>query len=96
VELAKALLGFHASFDRSMILLQDVVQILHRSMAAAQGSFRFHCGNRRAVEAGLISVDDAGLGMRWIAERLAEQAFGRRGIAQRRQQEVDRGPRWNR
>src|SRR5215469_12425891 len=27
--------------------------------------------------------------MRWIVERLAEQAFGRRRIAQRRQQEVD-------
>ena len=49
VELAKALLGLHSSFDRSMILLQDVVQVLNRSMsaAAAQGSFRFHCGNRR-------------------------------------------------
>jgi hypothetical protein len=53
--------------------------------AAAQGSFRFHCGNRRAVEAGLR--------MRWIAESLAEQAFGRGGIGQRRQQEVDRGTR---
>src|SRR5271170_5685534 len=83
VELAKALLGFHSSFDRSMILLQDIVQILDRSMpaVAAQGSFRFHCGNRRAVQAGLISVDDAGLRMRWIAERLTEQALGRRGIA---------------
>src|SRR5580658_6289992 len=52
-ELAKALLGLHSSFDRSMILLQDVVQVLHRSMLAApaQGSFRFHCGNRRAVVA---------------------------------------------
>jgi hypothetical protein len=30
---------------------------------------------------GLISVDDAGLRMRGVAERLAEQAFGRRGIA---------------
>src|SRR5271167_1926855 len=29
--------------------------------------------------------------MRWIAERLAEQAFGRAGIAQRREQEVDSG-----
>ena len=95
VELAKALLGLHSSFDRSMILLQDVVQILDRSMAAAaaQGSFRLHCGNRRAVEAGLISVDDAGLRMRWIAERLAEQALARRGIAQRREQEVDGGTR---
>src|SRR5215469_10999832 len=31
--------------------------------------------------------------MRWIVERLAEQAFGRRRIAQRRQQEVDSSPR---
>src|SRR5262249_20970375 len=55
-ELPKALLGFHSSFDRPMILLQDVVQILDRSMAAAaaQRSFRFHSGNRRAIEAGLI------------------------------------------
>src|ERR1700719_5323589 len=69
-ELAKALLGLHSSFDRSMILLQTVVQILDRSMsaAAAQGSFLFRSGNSRAVEAGLISVDDARLGMRWIAE----------------------------
>src|ERR1019366_564403 len=58
-ELAKALLGLHSPFDRSMILLQDVVQILDRSMptTTAQSSFLFHCGNRRAVEAGLIGVD---------------------------------------
>src|SRR5215471_18999705 len=89
-ELAKALLGLHAAFDRAMILLQDVVQILNRSMAAAvaQGSFRFHSGNRRAVEASLIGIDDARLEMRWLAESLVEQAFGRRGIAQHRQQEV--------
>jgi len=64
VELAKALLGLHSPFDRSMILLQDIVQISDRSMptAAARGSLRFHYGNRRAVEAGLISVDDAGCG----------------------------------
>src|SRR5947209_8679874 len=54
-ELAKALLGLRASFDRAMILLQEVVQVLDRSMAAAaaQGPFRFYCGNRRAVKAGL-------------------------------------------
>jgi hypothetical protein len=73
-ERAKALLGLHAAFDRAMVLLQDVVQILDRSMAAAtaQGSLLFHCGDRRAIEAGLIGVDDAGLGMRRVAERLAE------------------------
>jgi hypothetical protein len=83
-ELAKVLLGLHSSFDRSMILLQDIVQVWHRSMAAAaaQDSLLFHTCNRRAVEAGLIGVDDAGLRMRGIAESLAEQAFGRRRIAQ--------------
>jgi len=72
-ELAKALLGPHSSFDRSMILLQDVVQILDRSMPAApvQGSFLFQCGNRRAVEAGLIGVDDAGLRILPVAAWLA-------------------------
>jgi hypothetical protein len=48
-EFAKALLGLHPSFDRSMILLQDVVQILDRSMSApaVQGSLLFHAGDRR-------------------------------------------------
>ena len=71
LELAKAPLGFDSPFDRSMILLHDVVQVLDRSMsaAAAQGAFLFHSRNRRAVEAGLISVDDAGLRMRWDTSR---------------------------
>jgi hypothetical protein len=34
-ELTKALLGLHPSFDRSMILLQGVVELSDRSMAAA-------------------------------------------------------------
>ena len=85
LELTKALLGLEWSFDCSMILLQDVVQVLDRSMsaAAAQSSLLFHCYNGRAIEAGLIGVDDAGSRMRRIAERLAKWAFGRRLIAQR-------------
>jgi predicted hotdog family 3-hydroxylacyl-ACP dehydratase len=35
VERTKALLGLHAPFDSAMILLQDVVQVLDRSVAAA-------------------------------------------------------------
>ena len=85
MKLAKPLFGLYPSFDRSMVLLQDIVQVLDRPMAAAaaQGAFLFHGWNRRAVEAGLIGVDDAGLRMRWIAERLAKQPFGRRSIAER-------------
>ena len=85
VTFAKALLGLHSSFDRSMILLQDVVHVSNRPMsaAAAQGSFRFHGWNRRAVQACLIGVHAAGLRMRRISQGLAEQPSGRRGIAQR-------------
>ena len=57
---------------------------------ALQDSFLFHSGNRRAVEACSVRVDDAGPRMRRISQRLAEQAFGRRGIAPPREHEVDR------
>ena len=62
VECTKALLGLHASFDRSMILLHYVVQVLDRPVAAtaSQESFLFHPCNRRAVKAGLVRVDDTG------------------------------------
>ena len=93
VECTKALLRCHASFDRSMILLHDVVHVLDRSVAAtaSQDSCLFHPRNCRAVETGLVSVDDAGLRMRRISQRLAEQACGRSGIAPPREHEVDRG-----
>ena len=44
VEFTKALLDRHASFDRSMILLQDVVHVLDRPVAATvpQDAFLFH------------------------------------------------------
>jgi hypothetical protein len=43
VQSAKILLGLHAAFDRTMVLLEDVVQILDWSMAAA-GNARFPVG----------------------------------------------------
>ena len=48
LKITEPLLGFHASFDRSVILLHDVVQVLDRSVAATalQDSFLFHSGNR--------------------------------------------------
>ena len=92
LNITKPLRGFHASCDRSVILLHDVVHVLDRSVAATalQDSFLFHSGNRRAVEACSVRVDDAGPRMRRISQCLAEQACGRRGIAPPREHEVDR------
>ena len=75
VECTKALLDCHASFDRSMIRLHDVGHVGDRPMlaAGAQGAFLFHCWNRRAVETGLIGVDDTGLRMRGIVTPASHQ-----------------------
>jgi len=35
LELSEPLLGVHTTFDRSVVLFQNVVQILHRSVPAA-------------------------------------------------------------
>ena len=39
----------------------------------------------------MVRIDNPGLSMRRIRQRLAAQAFGRSGIAQAREHEVDRG-----
>src|SRR5712691_7035101 len=65
LEFSKALLGVDAAFDRSVILLQDIVQILHRSVptAAAKDSFLLYVGDGRTVNRRPIRVDDARLRM---------------------------------
>ena len=64
LELAKVLLGLQA-LDRSMILLQDIIQVLDRSMsaAAAQSSFLLYVRDGGAVDRRLIGVDDPRLRM---------------------------------
>jgi hypothetical protein len=78
VERTKASLGLHRSLNRAMVLFEDIVQILDRSMVAAavRNSFFFHAGNRRALETALIGVDDAALRLREIAERNDETGVG--------------------
>ena len=62
---AEALLGLHPPFDRSMILLKNVIQVLDRSMATsrAQHPFLLNGGDGRAVDRGQIRINDARL---WV------------------------------
>src|SRR6516164_473960 len=66
LEFAEPLLGPHAPFDRTMVLLDDVVQILDGSMAApaAERPFLLYVCNGRTVDRRQIRVDDARLRMR--------------------------------
>jgi hypothetical protein len=85
LEFSEALLSVHSTFDGSMILFQNVVQVLHGSVstAVAQRPFLLTVGDRRAVNRCQISVDHSRLGMGSIAERVAKQALGSIGVAKR-------------
>ena len=52
LEFSEALLGVHSTFDDSMILFENVVQALHRSVstAVAQRPLLFTVGDRTAVK----------------------------------------------
>jgi hypothetical protein len=52
VELSEPLLGIHPSFDGAVVLLDDVVQILHRPMpaATAENPFPLNSRDRRRVD----------------------------------------------
>jgi hypothetical protein len=74
LEFAKPLLGVHSPFDRAMVLLDDVVQILDRSVAApaAKRGFLLYVCDSRAVDRRQIRVDRSLNALR--NSRLAESA----------------------
>ena len=85
LKFSEALLGLHSTFDGSMILFENVVQVLHRSVstAVAQCPFLLTVGDRATVNRCQVSVDHSRLGMGSIAERLAKQAFGSISVMER-------------
>src|SRR5271170_1179827 len=85
LEFSEALLGIQATFDGSMILFENVVQVLHRSVstALAQRPFLLTVGDRGAVNRRQISVDHSRWRMGAIAERLAKEPLGSVGVTER-------------
>src|SRR5271169_6682560 len=84
-DFSETLLGVHATFDGSMILFENVVQVLHGSVstALAQRPFLLTFGDRGAVYQCQVGVDHSRLRMGWIAERLAKLALGSVGVTER-------------
>jgi hypothetical protein len=82
LEFSEALLGVHPTFDASMILFENVVQVLHRSLSTAVRSVPsfLTVGDRGAVDRRQVSVDHSRLQMESLAERLAKQPFGSIGV----------------
>jgi len=82
------------AFDGPVILLQDVIEVLHRSMSAVllqlQSTFGFELRNRRRITGVLVGVDDPRRRMVRSAHGFGEEAFSRYWVAFSRQKEVDR------
>ena len=74
LEFSESLLGVHSSFDGAMVLLDNVVQVLHRSVPTAtpESSFLLHSRDRGGIDGRQIRVDDAKLWMRLVAQSLAK------------------------
>src|SRR5271166_4788364 len=88
----KMLACAHPAFDGPVILFQDVVEILHRSMSAVflQSTLSFELRYRWRITCVLVGVDDPRRPIVLSAQRFGEEAFGRRCIAFSREKEVDR------
>ena len=59
LEFSESLFGVHSTFDGSMILFEDVIQVLHGSVSTtmAQCSFLLTVGDRGAVDRRQVGVD---------------------------------------
>ena len=82
----------HPAFDGPVILFQDVVKVLHRSMSAVllQSTFGFELRNRRRITGVLVGVDDPRRRMVRSAQGFGEETLSRCCVAFSRQKEVDR------
>src|SRR5271169_2519266 len=91
-ERAKMLACAYPALDRPMILFQNVVEILHRSMPAIllQSLLGFEPHDGRWITGVLVGVDDPRRRMVLSAQSLGEKALGRCCVAFSRQEEVDR------
>src|SRR3979411_2361816 len=74
---AKMLARAYPAFDRPMILFQNIVEILHGSMAAVflQRSFGFESHDRGRVRAVTVGVDDSRRRMVCSGERFGQEAL---------------------
>ena len=82
----------HSAFDGPVILFQDVIKILHRSMSTLlfQNSARFELNDGWRISSVLVGVDDPRRGMVLPAQGFGQKALGRRCIAFGREKEIDR------
>src|SRR5271166_2358388 len=81
----------HPAFDGPVILFQNIIEVLHRSMPAIllQSLLDFKPHDGRRITGMLVGVDDPRRRMVLFAQSLCEKALSRCCVAFSRQKEVD-------
>src|SRR5271166_4249676 len=91
-ECTKMLARAHPAFDGSVILFQNIIEVLHRSMPAIllQSALGFEPLDGWWIAGVLIDIDYARRRMVLSAQGFGEKALSRCCVAFSRQKEVDR------
>ena len=81
----------HPAFDGSVILFQNIIEVLHRSVLAVllQNTLVFELHNRRRVSGMLVGVDDSRHGMVLPSQRFGQKALGRGRVLLGREEKVE-------
>ena len=68
----------HSAFDGPVILFQNIIEVLHRSMLAIllQNTLVFELHNRRRVSGILVGVDDPRVRMVRTSQGFGQKALG--------------------
>jgi hypothetical protein len=84
----------YPSFDRPMILFQNIVEILHRSMLAIllKSTFGFEPHDRGWVGGVMVGINNPRLGMVRTSQSFTREALRSSRARLGREQEVDRRP----
>src|ERR1700758_5507806 len=82
----------HPAFDGPVILFQNIIEVLHRSIPAIllQSTLGFEPLDGWWITGVLVGVDDPRRWMVLTAQGLGEKALSRYRVAFSREQEVDR------
>src|SRR5258708_4918914 len=82
----------HPAFDGPVILFQNIIEVLYRSMQAVllQSHLGFELHDGWCITGVLVGVDDARRWMVLTAQGLGEKALSRCCVALSREKEVDR------
>ena len=89
---AKMLACANPTFDGPVVLFQDIIEVLYRTVLTTllKGAFGFELRDRRRITGVVVGIDYAGRGMVLSAQGFRQKTLSRCCIAFSRQKKVDR------